>query len=93
MHVFIIYKNEDDFIKNEGARVVTTFSHYKAIGIYQDAQGEFTPQSNEEYPIKNEGARVFSTRYSNFSDAQCQIIQWKYLVKIQTHLSFHACPC
>ena len=32
-------------MKNEGARVITTFSHYKSIGIFQDTQGQLTPQS------------------------------------------------
>ena len=33
-------------IKNEGARVVTTFfSHYKSMGMFQDAQGQLTLQS------------------------------------------------
>ena len=34
MHVLVSCKNEDDSIKNEGARVVTTFSHYKSIGVF-----------------------------------------------------------
>ena len=47
------------------------FSHYKSMGIFQDAQGQLTPQSlvrsvmdvlvtckYEEDPIKNKGARV-----------------------------------
>ena len=45
MHVLVTYKNEDDSIKNEGARVVTPFSHYKSMGIFPDAQGQLTPQS------------------------------------------------
>ena len=43
MHVLDIFKNEDDSIKNEGARVFTTFSHYKSIVIIPDAQGQLTP--------------------------------------------------
>ena len=38
MHVLVFCKNEDDPIKNEGARVLTTFLHYKSIGIFPDAQ-------------------------------------------------------
>ena len=34
MHVLVTYKNEDDSYKNEGARVVTTFSHYKSMGSF-----------------------------------------------------------
>ena len=45
MHVLVTYKNEDDSYKNEGASVITTFSHYKSMGIFQDAQGQITPQS------------------------------------------------
>ena len=36
MHVLVICKNEDDSIKNEGARVVTTFSHNKSMEIFSD---------------------------------------------------------
>ena len=35
-------KNEEDPIKNEGARVLT---RYKSMGIFSDAQGQLTPQS------------------------------------------------
>ena len=45
MHVLVTYKNEDDSYKNEGARVITTFSHYKSMGIFQNAEGLLTPQS------------------------------------------------
>ena len=46
MVVLITCKNEEDLIKNEGARVLTTFSPlYKSIGIFPDAQGQLTPQS------------------------------------------------
>ena len=45
MHVLITCKNEDDPIKNEGARVSQDFSHYKSMGIFSDAQGQLTPQS------------------------------------------------
>ena len=77
MGVLVACKNEEDSIKNEGARVVTTlfidFSH---------AQGQLTPKSvmeswqikliqaymadlvtckNEEDPLENEGTRVVTT--------------------------------
>ena len=42
---FIICKNEEDPSKNEGTRVVTTFSHYKSMGIFPDAQGQLTHKS------------------------------------------------
>ena len=45
MHVLDTCKNEEDPIKNEGARVSQDFSHYKSMGIFPDAQGQLTPQS------------------------------------------------
>ena len=52
MSVLVACKNEEDPIKNEGARVVTTlfidcsytqgqqrFSNYKSMGIFPNAQG------------------------------------------------------
>ena len=45
MHVLISCKNEEDQIKNEGARVFTTFLPCKSMGILSDAQGQLTPQS------------------------------------------------
>ena len=45
MHVRITCKKEEDSIKNEGARVNTTFSHYKSMGIFPYAQGQLTPQT------------------------------------------------
>ena len=45
MHVLLTCKNEDDQIKNEGARVLQDFSHYKSMGIFPDTQGQLTPQS------------------------------------------------
>ena len=45
MVVLITCKNEKDQIKNEGARVLTTFSPLKSMGIFSDDQGQLTPQS------------------------------------------------
>ena len=45
MHVLVTCKNEDASVKNEGARVDTTFSHYKSIQIFPDAQRQLTLQS------------------------------------------------
>ena len=73
MVVLIIYKNEEDPIKNEGARVLTTLNI-----VFSDAQGQLTLQSvvgfgrmqthlhsygcpNYLHPIKTEGARVLTT--------------------------------
>ena len=38
-------KNEEDSSKIEGTRVATTFSHYKSMGIFPDAQWQLTQQS------------------------------------------------
>ena len=48
MNVLVTCKNEDDSIKNEGDRVVTTFSHYKSMGIFSDARDT---NSTVLYPI------------------------------------------
>ena len=48
MVVLVTCKNEEDPLKNKGARVATTFSHYKSMGIFPDAQGQLTPQSEVE---------------------------------------------
>ena len=77
MGFLVACKNEEDPIKNEEARVVTTFF----INFY-DAQGQLTAKSvrefcrnsltrafmvglvickNEEDPSKNEGTRVVTT--------------------------------
>ena len=34
--------------QNEAGRVLTTFSHYKPMGIFSEAQGQLTPQSLSE---------------------------------------------
>ena len=43
--VLVTCKNEEDQIKNEAARVLTRFPHYKSMEIFSDAQGQLTPQS------------------------------------------------
>ena len=76
MVVLVTYRNEEDPIKNEGARVVTT--------DFSDAQGQLTPKSmmkscqnlnssklkimvglvickNKEDPSKNECTKVVTT--------------------------------
>ena len=45
MVVIVTCKNEEDPIKNEGTRVLTTFSNYMSMGIFSVAQGQLTPQS------------------------------------------------
>ena len=77
MCLLVACKNEEDPIKNEGARVVTTL-----FINFSDAQGQLTPKSvmescqnsnpskllwlvlfckNEKDPSKNEGTRVVTT--------------------------------
>ena len=74
MGLLVACKNEEDPIKIEGARVVTTL-----FINFSDAQGQLTPKSvmefklirafmvglvtckNEEDPSKNEGTRVVTT--------------------------------
>ena len=43
--VLVTSKNEEDPIKNEGARVLTRFPHDKSMGIFSDSQEQLTPQS------------------------------------------------
>ena len=43
--VLITCKNEEDQIKNEGARVLIRFSPYKFMGFFSEAQGQLTLQS------------------------------------------------
>ena len=38
-------KNEEDLSKNKSTRVVTTFSHFKSMGIFSDAQGQLIHKS------------------------------------------------
>ena len=70
MNFLVACKNDEDPMKNEGARVVTLFINFS------DAQGELTAKSvmescpklvglvickNEEDPFKNEGTRMVTT--------------------------------
>ena len=41
----LICKYEKDPFKIESTREVTTFPHYKSMGIFSDAQGKLTPKS------------------------------------------------
>ena len=45
IHVLITCKYEKNLIKDSGENVMTSFSHYKSMGIFPDAQGQLTPQS------------------------------------------------
>ena len=73
MYVLVTYRDEENQLKNEGARGVTTLYSY-----ILDAQGQLVDgcggksnsfkllwksllPTNEEDPFKNEGARVVTT--------------------------------
>ena len=43
MPVLVTSNFDDDSIKNEGASKETSFSHYKSMGNFLDAQGQLTP--------------------------------------------------
>ena len=45
MHVLVTCKNEEDQIKNEGARLFTRFLPLQVYGDFPDAQGQLTLQS------------------------------------------------
>ena len=42
MPVLVTSKFDDDSIKNEKASIETTFSHYKSMGNFLNAQGQLT---------------------------------------------------
>ena len=84
MVVLLTCKNEEDPIKNECARVLTSSSKrskaansavHRQIGpnfeLIRDSMPILVTCKNED-PIKNEGARVL-TLYIDFSDTQGQI--------------------
>ena len=43
MPVLVTSTFDDDMIKNEGANVEASFSHYKSMGDFLDSQGQLTP--------------------------------------------------
>ena len=45
MHVLVTCKNEFNRIKMKELECFQDFFHYKSMGIFQDAQGQLTPQS------------------------------------------------
>ena len=49
MHVLVTYKNEDDPIKNEGARVFTRFLQLQVKRDLLDAQGQLTPHCDSPW--------------------------------------------
>ena len=68
MFVLVTCKSEEDRIKTEGARVLTTFL---PLSVYGDVTCK-----NEENPIKNEGARVFTT-LSPLQPYWSYMLSWK----------------
>ena len=42
MSVLVTCNSDDDSIKNERASMETQYSHYKSMGNFLDAQGQFT---------------------------------------------------
>ena len=49
MIVLVTCNNEEDTYENGGVSVVTTFPHYKSMGIFPDPQWQLTPQSVARY--------------------------------------------
>ena len=39
MHVLVTFNDEVDPVKNESARVASTFSHYKSMEIFETLKG------------------------------------------------------
>ena len=65
MDVLVACKNEEDPIKNEGARVVTTlfidFSHAQGQLTLKSVMADLVTCKNEEDPLENVGTRVVTT--------------------------------
>ena len=57
--VLVTNKNEEDPIKNEGARVLTNLSHYKSMVSLLDAQGQLNPQSLVESGRNSNSSEIF----------------------------------
>ena len=75
MYVLVTYRDEENQMKNEGPRVVTTLFNLNfrcSRAAIRDIMGLLVACKNEEDPIKNEGARVVTT-FIYFSDAQGQL--------------------
>ena len=47
MVVHVMCKNEEEPLKNEGAKVLKSLTSFKS-GIFSEAQGQLTPQSMVE---------------------------------------------
>ena len=99
-------KNDEDPSKNEGTRVVTTFSHYKSMGIFPDAQGQVTYKSLVgSCPISNPleilwlsslPARVKKNK-SKMKELEWSqdfpiITLWELSVAMETRVLIRSCP-
>ena len=63
MYVLVTYKDEENQMKIEGARVVTTLGwFYFKFKLIKAFMVVLVTCMNEEDPFKNEGARVVTTR-------------------------------
>ena len=51
--------NEENPIKNEGAKVLQDFPHFKFMGIFSDAQGQLTPQFMVELGRNSNSSEIF----------------------------------
>ena len=92
MDVLVACKNEEDQIKNEGARVVTTL-----FIDFSDAQGQLTPKSMMESCRNSIPSQHFSHYRSMgiFLDLQGQVPH-KSLIRsyqISNPSRFYGCPC
>ena len=77
MVVLVTCKNEEDPLKNNGARLPQHFPHYKSMGIFPDAQGQVTPQSEVE-----------PSQTSNSSEMLWLSLLFQRMKKIQSKMKF-----
>ena len=65
-------------MENKGARVATTFSHFKSMGIFPDDQGQLTPQSEVE-PGRNSNSYEMlwlSLLSARMKKIQSKLLEW-----------------
>ena len=72
MYVLVTCKNEEYLIKNEGARVVTTFPHYNPMGaIYQlpwtpEFRSDLAQNLMQPFPHPNDGSDKISLQLAHW---------------------------
>ena len=59
MYVIITCKYEKGPIKKSREKVETSFSHYKPMGIFSDAQGQLTPKSVVQSGRNSNSSKLF----------------------------------